>query len=116
MNKSTSIIGFIFVAGLLGSMAPDAQARKRHHDSFRDRIENRRDARRAGIAAGAVASMAVSASANSRVRARYEECLVSTGYDPSCEHARYEDERRARQSARRTGVLVGATARAIVRD
>src|SRR5690606_12785424 len=94
MNKTPLIVACTVVACLLSSMVSDAQAKKRHHDSWRDRIENRRDARRAGIVAGAVATVAVSASAGNKAQARYEECLAATGDDAGCRHDRYEEERR----------------------
>lgn len=96
-----------------------AEARKdRHHshDEWRDRWENRRDARRAGIVAGVVASSVTRAATQERVEQRYADCVYATGYDYECERRRYYDERQARQDARRTGVVVGLTARAIVRD
>lgn len=116
MSARTSL--WFSAAGILIllAFANPADARKRHNDDWGDRLENRRDARRTGIVVGALTTAAVSASASNEAQQRYEECNLDTGYDEACARLRYEDERRARQSARRAGVLAGATARAIVRD
>lgn len=108
-----------------------AEARRRpNNDGWYDRYENRRDARRAGIVAGVVTSAVVGSSARANAQNRYEECMESNrsqyypgsgyayenGYSYDCERRRYEDEMRANRSARRAGVVVGLTARAVVRD
>lgn len=107
-----------------------AEARRRPNNDWYDRYENRRDARRAGIIAGVVTTAVVSSSVRSNATRRYEECMEANrysyypdsgyayenGYSYACERRRYEDERRAGRSARRAGVVVGLTTRAIVRD
>lgn len=103
----------------VGMTASDAEARKRphhDHDSWHDRWENRRDARRAGIIAGVVTSGIANAAGQGRVEQRYQECLYATGYDYECERMRYYEAQNARRNARRAGVVMGLTARAIVRD
>lgn len=105
------------VVATLAAADAEAQRRRHHNDNhWHDRWENRRDARRAGIVAGVVAGSVARGAAQQRVEQRYEDCLYATGYDYECERMRYYDERNARRAARRTGVVVGITTHAIVRD
>lgn len=119
MRPAVRLLAVFAAIGTVVAAASDAEARSRrysHHDDWHDRWENRRDARRAGIVAGVVASGVTRAAAQDRVERHYQECLYATGYDYECERQRYWDEQQARRTARRTGVVVGLTAREIVRD
>lgn len=95
----------------------DAEARDRHGHSRWDEIrEDRRDARRAGVIAGAITYGVVrSANANEAEEHR-DDCIRDTGDDDYCDRLAYREERQDRRDARRAAVMVGASTRAIVRN
>lgn len=103
-------------AGLMATYVSPANARDRDRDRWHSDRENRRDARRAGVVSGLIVAGAVSSARHQNAEQRYRECMFSSGYDYACERRLYEDERRARQSARRAGVTAGIITGAIVRD
>ncbi|HEY2256645.1 MAG TPA: hypothetical protein VGI11_13490 [Variovorax sp.] len=78
--------------------------------------DNRRDAQRAGVVAGVVAGGVAGSAARNRADQRFAECMFATGYDWACDRRRFDDEMRARESARRTGVIAGVAAYSIVRN
>jgi hypothetical protein len=99
-----------FVA-FVGSATLTGTATARHYDRYDGRwaheYDNRRDARRAGIVAGAVRT----GIAEANTEHRYQECMQYSGYDYSCEQQRYRDEAHARRAGLRTAVIVGAAVR-----
>lgn len=107
---------------VLAAGASDAQRRHgRHHhhgwdNHWHNDWDNRRDARRAGVVTGLVAGGVAGSAARSRADQRYADCLWATGYSWECDRRRFEDEMRARETARRTGVVAGVAAYAIVRN
>lgn len=78
--------------------------------------DNRRDAQRAGVVTGVVAGGIAGSAARSQADQRYADCLFATGYSLACDRRRFEDEMRARERARRTGVVAGLAAYSIVRN
>lgn len=101
----------------------DAQrhgSRHRHHNNWNNHWhndwDNRRDARRAGVVTGVVAGGIAGSAARNRADQRYADCLWATGYSWECDRRRWDDEMRARESARRTAVVAGVAAYAIVRN
>lgn len=125
------LIGVLTI-GMFG--ATEAQSKQRK--GWIDRLENRRDARRAGVVAGAVASGIAGSAARGKVGEKYENCMqdIAVNYedgarahDPQiaylaeraeyeCEMQRYEARNGDRRAARRAGVVAGAVAYGIVRD
>jgi hypothetical protein len=103
---------------LLGSAS--LATAKRYPPSYweqRDRdMDNRRDARRAGLAAAVVASGASRAVQSDRIEERYRECMLATRYDEACDRQRLEQQLEARRNARRKGLVAGIVTREIVRD
>ncbi len=97
----------------------DRDRRHRHHDRWED-IDNRRDARRAGVIAGSVAAGVVGSAARKNAREDYEECMIyysyNDRYDRYCREQYYYDRASGRRAARRTGVVVGLGVSEIVRD
>jgi hypothetical protein len=89
---------------LLALLALAASAGIVESASARD-YEDRREARRTAIVAGAVRKEI----AMDRAEDRYEDCVRGSSYDSACERQRYRDERDARVKGRRTAVVVGAT-------
>lgn len=77
---------------------------------------NRRDAQRAGVVTGVVAGGVAGASERNRADQRHADCLWITGDAWECDRRRWDDEMRARERARRTGVVAGVAAYAIVRN
>lgn len=51
-----------------------------------------------------------------RADQRHADCLWVTGNRWECDRRRWDDEMRARERARRTGVIAGVAAYAIVRN
>jgi hypothetical protein len=99
----------------------DKSRDRKHHNHDRwENWENRRDARRAGIIAGTVASGIVRSSAHNNAKENYEECMTyyyqDQYYDQYCRDQYYQDMQSGRRAARRAGVVVGLGAREIVRD
>jgi Ni/Co efflux regulator RcnB len=97
----------------------DRDRRNRHHDRWED-WDNRRDARRAGVIAGTIASEFAGAASRENAREEYEECMVyysyNDRYDRYCREQYYYDRANSRRAARRAGVVVGLGVREIVRD
>jgi hypothetical protein len=77
------------------------------HDYY-DHLEDRRDARRAGVATGLVGGAVTGGAPRDHADEAYQECLYATGYDHECERRRYRVEQRERQIALRSGVAAGA--------
>ncbi|MDM0073203.1 hypothetical protein QTH90_02340 [Variovorax sp. J2P1-59] len=112
----------IVLLAVLGAGHSEAQRhgqRHRHHNNWNNHWhndwDNRRDARRAGVVAGVVAGGVAGSAARSRADQRYSDCLWATGYSWECDRRRFNDEMRARESARRAGVVAGVATYAIVR-
>ncbi|MEM1132093.1 MAG: hypothetical protein AAGH53_04085 [Pseudomonadota bacterium] len=114
---AAACISFIAIA--------DSVEAKRHHHNHRHHHhwndwDNRRDARRAGIIAGAAAAGIARAAANDNARDHYRECMDYYGfnrrYERYCREEYYRDQRHGRRAARRAGVVVGLGVREIVRD
>lgn len=136
--RTPARLALLMVASVL--LAAPAAARDRHghhghHDrgDWHDRMENRRDARRAGVVVGVVAAGVAQSAATQQANRRYEDCLQDSayrnydprygsnpyGYGPDyqwCTQMRYEEERRAQREGRRAGVVAGAIAYGAVRD
>ena len=72
----------------------------------------------AEIAAGSIAmGLGGYLAARSQADMRHNDCLWATGGNHwECDRRRWDDEMRARERARRTGVLAGVAAYAIVRN
>jgi hypothetical protein len=99
----------------------DKNRDRKHHNNDRwENWENRRDARRAGIIAGTVASGIVRSSTRNNAKENYEECMTyyyqDQYYDQYCRDQYYQDIQSGRRAARRAGVVIGLSAREIVRD
>jgi opacity protein-like surface antigen len=77
---------------------------------------NRRDAQRAGVVTGVVAGGVAGSAERQRADQRHADCLWITGNTWECDRRRWDDEMRARDRARRTGVVAGVAAYAIVRN
>jgi hypothetical protein len=97
----------------------DRDRRHNNHDRW-ENWDNRRDARRAGIVAGTIASGIARSANKENARDNYEECMSYYSqdqyYDQYCREQYYQDMQSGRRAARRAGVVVGLTAREIVRD
>jgi hypothetical protein len=130
MKASPALTFARCVVILLALAAGDSDAqrhgsRHRHHNNWNNNSwnnhwhndwDNRRDARRAGVVTGVVAGGVTGSAARSRADQRYRDCLWATGYSWECDRRRFDDEMRARESARRAGVVAGIAAYAIVRN
>jgi hypothetical protein len=82
----------------------------------RDRdLQNRREARRAGLAAAVITTGVSRAVQNDRIERRYSECVMATGYDRVCDQRRFDEQLLARQRSRRRGVVAGIATHAAVR-
>lgn len=103
-----ALAGVAFQSSPLSARDRDRDYRDyRHEGRWAHEYENRRDARRAGIVAGAVREGVAEAATEHR----YQECMMTSGYDYACEQQRYRDEAHAHRAARRTAVVVGAAVR-----
>ncbi|TPE60509.1 hypothetical protein FJQ54_10925 [Sandaracinobacter neustonicus] len=131
------------IATVLAALPPvtaHADAKSKDEKNWVERVENRRDARRAGIVAGAVTAQVAGAANRSRADRDYQQCQdnVATaqsvaqqangqpadpnadyaaqraGYD--CEVQRYEDRADGRRAANRTAVVAGIVTREVVKD
>lgn len=130
--------GRLIVAVLVVLVPGHADAKSRDSKNWVDRLENRRDARRAGIVAGAVTAQVAGAANRGRADREFRECQDNValagqaqfgpyddpaysdyaarraGYD--CEVQRYEARADGRRAARRTAVVAGIVTREIVKD
>jgi hypothetical protein len=112
------------VTAMIAVAATPAEAQSRRpypgwQDDARDRYEdrkNRRQARRAGVAAAIVVSGVAKSVRRNEIEERYEECIRFDYYDVDCDRQRYRDLERSRKQARRSGLVAGIVTREIVRD
>lgn len=111
------LAAMILVLALAGAWTPSVA--KRYPPGYweqRDRdLQNRRDARRAGLAAAVITTGVSRAVQNDRIEQRYSECLLATGYDRLCDQRRFDEQLLARQRARRTGFVAGIATQGAVR-
>lgn len=125
-----SLVRFCIAAALgIALLSPQASARN-NWDKNRDRKhqnhdrwenwDNRRDARRAGILAGTIATGIANSASKDNARENYQACMTYYSqdqyYDQYCREQYYQDMQNGRRAARRAGVVVGLTTREIVRD
>ena len=126
-----TLVRLCCIAAALGIalLSPQASARNnwdgdrngRHPNNDRwEKWDNRRDARRAGIIAGTIATGIAKSASKENARDNYQECMTYYSqdqyYDQYCREQYYQDMQDGRRAARRAGVVVGLTAREIVRD
>lgn len=104
----------IVLAALVAGVGLASTATARHHNNrygderrWQSEYDNRRDARRAGIVAGAIRADV----ARANTEYRYQECMRNSGYDYDCEQRRYYDEQHAQNAGRRAAVIVAAERR-----
>lgn len=81
-----------------------------------DDYQNRRDARRAGLAAAIVVSGISRAVQQDQIAQRYSECMRNGRYDLYCDRQRFWEQQEARKRAKRRALMTGVIVRGIVRD
>jgi hypothetical protein len=115
MAMHGSLQAAVLVLVAAAALAPGvAQARR---DGYWDEVrEDRRDARRAGVIAGAITYGVVRSAQQQDVREEEDDCIRDTGDYEYCDRLGDREERQDRSQARRTAVVIGATTRAVVRD
>lgn len=134
-----ALLFILVVLAAFPSMPGAAEAKSKSSRNWVDRLENRRDARHAGIVAGAVTAQVAGAANRGRAEREYRECQSNAaamagdaqagayadpayseyaarraGYD--CDVQRYEDRASGRRAARRTAVVAGIVTREVVKD
>ena len=120
-----AVRALVMVVLVLAAGSADAQrhgSRHRPHqphwnsNQWNNDWHNRRDAQRAGVVTGVVAGGVAGSAERNRADQRHADCLWATGHSWECDRRRWDDEMRARERARRTGVVAGVAAYAIVRN
>ena len=110
----------VIAALVVGAGAADAQRHNPRHrpppGHWNNDWHNRRDAQRAGVVTGVVAGGVAGSAERNRADQRHADCLWVNGNRWECDRRRWDDEMRARERARRTGVIAGVAAYAIVRN
>lgn len=97
----------LIMTSVVATPASEARRRDRDYHNYHDRWEDRRDARRAGVAAGAATRIVGGAVAAGSARNHYEDCVRARGYDYVCDQQYYDDRRRGRRNAHRAAAAVG---------
>lgn len=113
MNIQTRIA---VTAMLLLTMLAAGLAEARNRYDRHDYREDSRDARRAGVIAGAVTYGVARSVQNENNEDDRDDCIRDTGDYDYCNRVAYRDERHDRRDARRTAVVIGAGTSAIVRS
>jgi hypothetical protein len=107
----------VLVLALVASAALLPRVADASRNSYWQEVrEDRRDARRAGVVAGAITYGVVRSAQREEVRDEEDDCIRDTGDYDYCDRLADREERQDRRQARRTAVVLGATTRAIVRD